>query len=214
VPGAAGARDPVLAGTLERARTLGFLGPGPVEDHIAHSEGFVAAYGRTGRPPPARLVDLGAGGGVPGLILARWWPMATVVLLEANGRRAAFLGEAVEQLGMAGRVAVLHARAETAGRDGEHRGRYDLVAARSFGAPAVTAECSAPLLALGGVLIVSDPPDAPSDVRWPPEGLAELGLGPAEAVREGFSYAVLRQVAVCPERFARRVGVPAKRPLF
>ena len=64
---------------------------------------------------PTRLVDLGSGGGLPGLVVATDWPEAAVALLEANGRRAAFLRRAVERLGLSGRVAVLRSEPRCAG---------------------------------------------------------------------------------------------------
>jgi 16S rRNA (guanine527-N7)-methyltransferase len=101
------------------------------------------------------------------------------------------------------------------------------VLARSFGRPAVVAECAAPLLRPGGWLVVSEPPgsspedrpDLPSDPpgegpRWPAEPLGQLGLTPDQLVHEEFDYQTLRQADPCPERFPRRDGVPAKRPLF
>ena len=60
-----------LVAILEESRALGFLGPGPVEGHLPHSLAFAAAV----EDPPARAVDLGAGGGLPGLVLAALiWP--------------------------------------------------------------------------------------------------------------------------------------------
>ena len=117
-------------------------------------------------PPPGLALDLGSGGGVPGLALARWWPASRWVLLDARERRAVFLAGC-------GRVSwrsvtgcrSLHAAAEDAGRDDRHRGRFDLVVARSFGPPAVVAECGAPFLREGGRLVVSEPPiDDPRSV--------------------------------------------------
>jgi len=135
------------------------------------------------------------------------------VLVEAGERRAAFLARAVAELGLAGRVRVERHRAEELGRDPTHRGRYPLVTARSFGPPAVAAECAAPLLAVGGRLIVSEPPGESSG-RWPVAALAGLGLEAEAAVRVRAGYQVLVQARPCPERFPRRSGVPAKRPLF
>lgn len=95
--------------------------------------------------------------------------------------------------------------------------------ARSFGAPGVLAECAAPLLQVGGLLVVSEPPleqvpEERSEVghpdRWPVGPLAELGLGLAGFIHAGFGYQRLRQQSPCPERFPRRDGMPAKRPLF
>src|SRR5690606_21759798 len=102
-------------------------------------------------------------------------------------------------------------RAEEVGRS-RWRGRAEAVIARSFGPPAATAECAAPLLRGGGLLVVSEPPD---DVdRWPAAGLAALGLVVGPRVAEDATVQVLVQQEVCPDRFPRRVGLPAKRPLF
>jgi 16S rRNA (guanine527-N7)-methyltransferase len=91
---------------------------------------------------------------------------------------------------------------------------------RSFGPPAVVAECAAPFLEVGGRLVVSEPP-GPLD-RWDhAEELAELGLAvppadpsdPSDPHGRG-SYRTLIQISACPPRYPRRVGIPAKRPLF
>lgn len=200
-----------LEAVLEQARDLGFLGPGPVAGHIEHAAGFVQAVGSE---IPKRVVDLGSGGGVPGLVVANAWPEAMVYLLDSNERRAVFLAGAAARLGLEPRVLVGHARAEDAGRDPVWRSQADIVLARSFGPPGVTAECAAPLLAVGGRLIVSEPPEGPGD-RWPEGPLATLGLRPAGRFEQAFSrFQVLRQERACPEEYPRRAGVPAKRPLF
>jgi 16S rRNA (guanine527-N7)-methyltransferase len=246
--------SPALREVLTDARTAGFLGPGPIERQFRHAQGFVRVARRlavSGRPAP-RIVDLGSGGGLPGLVIAEAWPAAHVVLLEANRRRAAFLATAVRRLTLEARVELLEARAEIAGRQDGQRGTYDGVVARSFGSPAVVAECAAPLLQTGGWLLVSEPPDpthsagreagadgGPSGTqagaevddeneggrvdsrrgqgsgeRWPRNGLSLLNLDPVESVHEEFEYQVLRLTLPCPDRFPRRDGVPAKRPLF
>ena len=196
---------------LEQARARGFLGPGPGERHIVHALGFAEAAG--GRPAgPA--VDLGSGGGVPGLPLALLWPTSQWVLLDAGERRTAFLAEAVATLRLSDRVTVVRGRAEEVGRQPDRRAGHALVVARGFGPPAVTAECGAGLLAAGGRMVVSDPP-AGVPGRWPAEPLVSLGLAVGPLVHaEGGSYQVLIQDAPCPARFPRRPGIPAKRPLF
>ena len=100
------------------------------------------------------------------------------------------------------------------------RGGFDGVLARSFGRPAVVAECAAPLLHPGGWLVVSEPPPdrpgaSPTQDRWPAEALSSSSAWSGkERLREGFDYQILRQAQTCPERFPRRDGVPAKKPLF
>jgi 16S rRNA (guanine527-N7)-methyltransferase len=227
--------DQVLIEILERSRALGFLGPGPVEPHLEHAHRFAQAW--TG-PPPATALDLGSGGGLPGLVLVGAWPSTAWSLLDANRRRTDFLADAVLRLGVSERVQVLHGRAEELGHRDDLRHRFDVVTARSFAKPAVTAECGAGFLAVGATLLVSEPPmdeldqagpapvpatppgpgqprrdaqgsDASS--RWDPVGLAELGL---RSVGRRAGCRVLVAASLCPERYPRRVGVPAKRPLF
>jgi 16S rRNA (guanine527-N7)-methyltransferase len=197
---------------LERSRELGFLGPGPVAGHVEHAR----AFARPDDEPPRRLLDLGSGGGVPGLVLAELWPDTEVTLLDAGQRRCEFLVEAVQELGWDERVHVVRARAEAAGHRPDLRAAFDLVVSRAFGPPAVTAECGAPFLRVGGRLVVSEPPAEAGEnrARWPPAGIAELGLTPAEEWRRPFHYQAFVLERPCPERFPRRVGVPAKRPLF
>jgi len=202
-----------LVGVLESARRFGYLGPTDVEHHLDHAIGFAEVA--NGAPPPAFL-DLGAGGGVPGLVLAVMWPGAQATLLEAGRRRCAFLRHAVSTLELGSRVEVLCGRAETLGRRSELREHFHLVVARAFGGPAVTAECGTPFAKVGGRLVVSEPPDAEGTVgRWPESGLAELGLRRCgrRAVAAG-AFVVLEKVESLSDRWPRRVGIPAKRPLW
>ena len=198
-----------LREVLEEARGYGFLGPGPVDTHIAHAEGFAAAFADM---VPGRVVDLGSGGGVPGLVLAARWPACEFVLVDANERRTAFLADAVVRLDVASRVTVVRERAEVVGRDPRHRAAYDAVVARGFGPPAVTAECAAPLLSVGGRLVVSEPPD--EVIRWDATGLEALGMVLGPVVTAGARFQVVMQGSLCPDRYPRRVGIPGKRPLW
>lgn len=196
---------------LEQSRDRGFLGPGPVERHVAQARSFGAAVGEGFA---GRGVDLGSGGGVPGLVVAGLLPTASWLLVDASLQRVRFLEEAVRHLGLASRIEVRHVRAEDLGRDPDWRGSCDAVVARSFGPPAVVAECAAPLLRVGGGLVVSEPPEGDRD-RWPEADLARLGLvvrtvGP----RSGYQMAEMELERPCPDRFPRRVGVPARAPLF
>jgi 16S rRNA (guanine527-N7)-methyltransferase len=204
-----------LAAVLTRSRELGYLGPGDPHAHQRHAEAIADAYEALEGSPPSSCCDLGAGGGVPGLALAVHWPMTSIVLLEASARRCRFLREATSTLGLDQRVTVAEGRVEALARTEPFEGRSELVVARSFGPPATTAECGVRLLLLGGLLLVAEPPDASASAdRWPDEGLRSLGLGPARTLWTAPRLVGIRAVAPCPERFPRRDGVPAKRPLF
>jgi len=195
----------VLQDVLLDAQRLGFLGPGPVAEHVTHARRLLAVL-----PDHGRSVDLGTGGGVPGLVLALLTPGLQWTLVESQRRRSAWLHEAVQRLSLQDRVEVLAERAELVGR-GPLRGVAAVVTARSFAAPGITAECAAPLLAVGGHLWVAEPPE-PVPGRWPEAGLAQLGLAPAPVAVPSWKGFVATRA--CPERYPRRVGIPAKRPLF
>ena len=199
--------------TLERARDLGFLGASPIPNQVEHALGYIRAWeGLSLSPTPPELVfDLGSGGGLPGLVLAAEWPAARLVLVESMHRRSEFLRDEGDRLAWPN-LAVDGRRAEDVGRDSLARGQAQLVVARGFGPPAVTAECAAPLLAPAGLLIVSEPPE--DRERWPEAGLAQLGLVPVGPFLELAHYMVMRLETPCPDRFPRRVGIPAKRPLW
>lgn len=205
----AGPTRAALRAVLTRARDAGFLGPPPVDAHLAHAEAYLPWLEGS-----EVAVDLGAGGGVPGLVLAAEEPHRRWALLEASERRARFLADAVERLGLGASVVVLARRAETVGRDPAWRGGADVVVSRAFGPPAVTAECGSPLLRVGGRLVVSEPPDDRTAARWPQGPLAELGLGPPLVVTGPPRLVVLCQERPAPAPWPRPTGRPAKRPLW
>lgn len=197
-----------LLGCLSDAQQIGAVGPGSLEEQVLHALGYTA-----GDPDlvTARAVDLGSGGGLPALPLALAYPESTWVLVETWARRATMLRRFVRELGLLGRVTVLTERAEVAGR-GPNRGQADLVTARAFGPPAVALECAAPLLRVGGRVVLSVRHDEPV---WPAAVLATLGLAVEGGWQvEHFAYrsATLRET--CPPRFPRRSGQPERSPLF
>jgi 16S rRNA (guanine527-N7)-methyltransferase len=130
------------------------------------------------------------------------------VLVDASERRCRWLESAAQALGAGGRVEVRHERAELTGR-GSLREMADAVVARLFGRPAVTVECASPLVAVGGSVWVAEPPQRPE--RWPAPVLSTLGLLAGEM---SGGWRRLDKVQGCSDRFPRRTGIPAKRPLF
>jgi 16S rRNA (guanine527-N7)-methyltransferase len=185
-----------LREVLAESEHLGFLGPGEAFAGFDHAAGFAAALRAAGT-----VLDLGSGGGLPGLLLAVLRPELSVTLLDASVTRTDFLRRAVGRLELGARVRVVTGRAELVVRTPGWRGALDAVVSRSFGPPPVTAECAAGFLRVGGQLLVSEPPDAPTD-RWPPDGVAVLGL-----VRDALDapgLASFTAVTSCPDRFPRR----------
>ena len=147
-------------------------------------------------------------------MLAVGWAEAPGVFVESGKRRCAWLREALARLELEGRVEVVEDRAEAVARPGPWREHFEVVTARSFAGPAVTAEIAAGLVEVGGILVVSEPPD-PDPRRWPPERLSDLGFAPAEPTElAGAHFVVIRKAQGAPDRIPRPVGKPSKRPLW
>jgi 16S rRNA (guanine527-N7)-methyltransferase len=161
-----------------------------------------------------RIVDLGSGAGLPGLVLAIARPEAQVVLVESVGKKCAWLERTVEVLGLEN-VRVACARAEELEEE-----PFDVVTARALAALPVLCEYAAPMLREGGALVAWK---GAVDAREDADGLHAaqvLGLERLE-VRAVEPYPgsqrrtlhVFRKVQPTPEMYPRRAGMAAKRPL-
>ncbi len=173
-----------------------------VEDALAAAD-LVAGLGG------AEAVDVGSGGGSPGIPLALALGLETT-LLEATGTKSRFLERAVAALGAP--CTVVHARSEEYAR-GAGRDRFPLVFARALAPPPVAAELVLPLVVQGGAAILWT--GAQIDIAAL-EATAALIQGTVEVVHDVASsrrLVVLRKVAATPERFPRRPGIARARPL-
>ena len=201
---------------LAEARTRFNLIGDPPERWVArHVRDALTLAGAVGEGP---LVDVGSGAGLPGLVLAILDPARAVRLVESNRKRAAFLGDCARALGLE-RVVVDDRRAERVGRDPACRERHAVAVARALSAPPVGAELLLPLVEVGGVAWLQLSAD---DARAFP-GAAAAALG--GEVGQPQLYALpgddegarallpLHKRARTPERYPRREGVPARRPL-
>jgi len=158
------------------------------------------------------LVDVGSGGGLPGIPLA----LATgfeVLLVEATAKKAAFLTRVLTELGLAGEVAAQ--RAEVAAHDPRYRERFGTATARAVASAPTVAELTVPFLRIGGRALLQrgtlDEAErqAVADAA-PMLGARLIAERPIDGARR---VLILEKVAPTPQRFPRRVGVPEKRPL-
>lgn len=184
-----------------------------IDDHFADS--LVALELEEVRSA-STIADLGSGAGFPGLPLAIARPDATVDLIEGNGRKSAFLERAALACGL-GNVRVVNARAETwdAGI-----ARCDLVTARALGPLSVVVEYAAPLLRVGGSLVVWRGARDHDAEQAAAVAASELGFEPCEPLpvnpypgaRRRHLHLMLK-VRPTPDGFPRRPGLAVKRPL-
>lgn len=158
------------------------------------------------------LIDVGSGGGMPGIPLKIALPQLQVTLLESDGRKAAFLVEAAAQLGLD--VAVAAERAETAGR-GPLRESFDAAVCRALGPMPVVAELCLPFVRVGGSLLAMRTAEEEAGAAYALLGGSdpEVVPAPSEARTRGVVVRVPK-LAPTPARYPRRPGLPARRPLL
>lgn len=199
-----------LMAALERPHRLGTIG-GDLEEQLAHCASFssVLADVVAGREIQ-RGVDLGTGGGLPGVALAAYWPAMRWTLVDMRTARADEVERTVLRLGFGDRVEVRGVEAQYLAHDVEYREKFDVAVARSFGPPSLTAECAAGLVAVGGLFIVSEPPDAERfdeslGGRWDLAGLTALGFSaPIRVTNDGSQFAVFEKQMSAPGVIPRR----------
>jgi 16S rRNA (guanine527-N7)-methyltransferase len=169
---------------------------------------------------PSAALDLGSGGGVPGIPLALARPAVQWTLVDSVGKKADALRGFVRSLGL-DNVAVIAERAELLGRSPAHRERYDLLAARACAALPVLVELALPLLRIGGELLAWKGPldDASAEMQHGRAAVERLGGGPLRLVPAGIealgdhTFVVVPKDRPTPARYPRRPGEPNRRPL-
>lgn len=166
-----------------------------------------------------RLVDVGSGGGMPGLPLKIVFPAVRLTLVESVNKKADFLRQTVEQLGLQN-VEVVAERAEVAARDPAHRDTYDWATARALGSLPVVVELCAPFLLPGGLLVALRGGDLEADLLAATPAFHALKVWtrtplPVElpGLPHGRGLIVGEKYAATPRAYPRRAGLPRKRPL-
>ena len=167
---------------------------------------------------PGRALDLGSGGGVPGIPLALARPEVSWLLVDSVGKKVDALASFVDQLRLSN-VTVLAERAETLGHDSAHRERYDLVTARACAALPVLAEYALPLLRVGGALLAWKRAPLDEELGTGRAAAAHLGGGAPQLHPSGHRALSDHRFVVVPkerptaDRFPRRPGQASRRPL-
>lgn len=159
-------------------------------------------------------IDVGSGGGLPGMPLAIAMPDVSFTLLEATGKKAAFLEETARTLGCAN-VRVANERAEAAGQDHHaHRAMYDVAVSRAVGRLNVLAELTVPFVREGGTVLCIKGAQAPEEVAEAKQALYRLHAQVVELVRTPTgTVVVIEKVRATPRSYPRSPGEPKRRPL-
>ena len=169
---------------------------------------------------PLHWIDVGTGGGFPGLAIAIAMPKARVTLLDSVGRKTAAVEAMANTLGLADRVRVRTERIETTGRDGAFRGSFDRAVARAVAAAPVVAEYLVPLLNTDGQALLyrgqwNDTDAVPFNkaLRLLQARLVEVQHRQLPNDRGTRHLLRVQPNGPCPRSYPRAVGTPSREPL-
>lgn len=185
-------------------------------------EGLAPAAGGDGQGEEGRglrLMDVGSGAGFPGVPLRLALPQLRVTLLEATGKKTAFLRHLCLALELP-ELEVVTGRAEETAHDPAHREVYDVAVSRGVDTLATLAEYQLPFCRMGGRAVAMKKGDIAAEVRQAQPAIALLGgrlldvlSVPLPQLPDRRCLVVLEKVSPTPDRYPRRPGMPAKRPL-
>jgi 16S rRNA (guanine527-N7)-methyltransferase len=199
-----------VIGTKERERI--------VLEHILDSLSCLTAERVTSAHS---IVDVGTGGGLPGIPLAIARPELRVTLLEATEKKARFLEHVRIELGLPN-LEILHIRVEEAGRDPRYRDAFEIATARALAALPVVVEYCAPLVRPGGQILAMKGRLSEDELSAGLAAARELGAQLREVREVDYRpqlpqkerrLVIFDKVAVTPNSFPRRVGLAKRRPL-
>ena len=164
-----------------------------------------------------KLIDIGTGGGFPGIPLKIMYPHMSVVMLDSVGKKIDFVKEVIEKLDLKD-VCALHVRAEDMARDRKHREKYDVCVSRAVANMTVLTEYCMPFVRVGGFFVAYKGDDRPEELAAAEKAVKVLGGKPMEFERfslfgMGRCLVKIRKDRKTPMQYPRKAGIPAKAPI-
>lgn len=167
-----------------------------------------------------RVLDVGTGGGFPGIPMKIADPSLQIDLLDSLKKRLVFLEEVIESNQWTD-IATLHGRAEDFARKPEYREQYDLVVSRAVARLAILLEYCLPYVQVGGVFLALKGPLLDEEVDEAKKALQILGGKIDKIVEISIPYTelshrilVIRKIKPTPKRYPRQAGKPRKEPII
>ena len=164
------------------------------------------------------LLDIGTGAGIPGIPVKIHLPKIRLTLLDSIARKTAFLKYIVGRLGL-DYVNVVTGRAEQIAHQPEYRGRFDVVVCRAVSKLSTVAELTLPFCREGGLAIAPKKGDIGEELEQAARAVSILGGVTRQTRRvdvellEPRLLVIMEKVSPTPDKYPRRAGMPAKRPL-
>ena len=168
-----------------------------------------------------KVVDVGSGGGLPGIPLKLFCPGLALTCVEATGKKARFLEKMAEAMALCD-VEVVNDRAETIGKDPGFRERYDIATAKALAPLPELVEYCVPFLKQGGHVIAMKGRPGEEEIEAGNKAAKQLGAEVSDEIDVKFlpevsekkrTLIIVTKTSPTPEKYPRRIGVPKKAPL-
>lgn len=188
-----------------------------MKKHFVDSVSLIKAYDVT---KSVSVIDVGTGAGFPGLVLKIAFPNLELTLLDSLNKRIQFLNEVIEKLALT-KIKTIHGRAEDYARPGKLREKYDLCVSRAVANLLTLSEYCLPFVKKGGFFISYKSEKISEEAKTAQRAISVLGgevkeqveflLPNSDIYRNLF---VIEKIKVCPAKYPRKAGLPAKEPLY
>ena len=210
--------DAYRAGVLEWNEKVNLTAiTDPEEFEMKHFADSVMSAGNDIMKNAKKIIDVGTGGGFPGIPLAILFPEKQFTLMDSLGKRIKIIDQLAKEIGIKN-VELVHARAEDLAKKKEYREQYDVCVSRAVANLATLSEYCIPFVKIGGYFAPYKTAAAEEEIAEGKKALFILG-GHLESVSE-FSDAELdhtilwiKKVKMTPVKYPRKAGTPSKEPL-
>ncbi|MDP3386378.1 MAG: 16S rRNA (guanine(527)-N(7))-methyltransferase RsmG [Eubacteriales bacterium] len=172
-----------------------------------------------GSKTPYSLIDVGTGGGFPGIPMKIMDEAIRLTLLDSLNKRIAFLQAVVDALSLKD-VILIHGRAEDFGTSIEFRQKYDVATSRAVASINVLSEYCLPFVKMGGVFIALKGENIEDELKNGEKAVKLLGGEVVSVIKYvipgtdmGRSVVMIKKVSDTPERYPRKAGTPSRKPL-
>ena len=191
----------------------------PAEFRIKHNADSLMCVDFPEFQEAESVIDVGTGGGFPGIPLAVYAPDKHFTLLDSLNKRLRIIDELAGELEI-NNITLVHGRAEDIAKKPEHREKYDLCVSRAVSNLATLSEYCLPFIRVGGYLLAYKGPGAEEEAKDAEKALKILG-GSVTDIRQtsmeeyGLDHRILviKKVRNTPKAYPRKAGTPLREPL-
>ncbi|HBH12806.1 MAG: Ribosomal RNA small subunit methyltransferase G [Clostridiales bacterium 38_11] len=172
-----------------------------------------------GNNQPYSMIDVGTGGGFPGIPMKIMDETIQLTLLDSLKKRIAFLQAVVENLELK-EVKLMHGRAEDFGSNVDFREKYDVATSRAVASINILAEYCLPFVKIGGVFIALKGENIEDELKNGEKAVKLLGGEVSSVIQYvipgtdiGRSVVIIKKMDNTPEKYPRKAGTPSRKPL-